>query len=597
MQGGLGPWRRPVGVGVVASVVAVLAAACASGPAASPKDAPAAAAAVGPAFEARPAQAWRGGAMIAAANPYAVEAGLEVLRAGGSAVDAAVAVQTVLGLVEPQSSGIGGGAFMVHYDAATGDVVAYDGREVAPAGASPEMFLGEDAKPLRFMEAVTSGRSTGVPGVVAMLAMAHGEHGRRPWGELFDPAIRLAEDGFAVPPRLAKILAQWSRSPWMQPDTAGYLMLDGRTPPPQGHRLRNAAYADTLRRIAAEGPRGFYAGPVAEAIVAAVARAPRPGTLTLADLEGYRASRHEPVCRPYRAYLACGMGPPSSGGIAVLATLGILENFDVSAGGAPSVQPWHHFIEAQRLAYADRDVYVADARFVEVPIAGLLDRDYLASRAALVQPDRAMPKVEAGDPPGAMRRGADAGDFEGGTTHFVIVDARGSVVSMTSTVESIFGSQRLAAGFFLNNQLTDFSFRTVDDRGQPIANAPAARKKPRSSMSPTIVFRDGAFHLAVGSPGGNAIIAYVSKALLGMLDFGLSPQEAIELPNVIARSNVVVEKSRMDPALVQALATMGHAIREGSGGEESGLHAVMVGADGRLLGAADSRRDGVARAP
>ena len=545
--------------------------------------------------EARPASDWHGGAMVAAANPLAVEAGLRTLRAGGSAVDAAIAVQAVLGLVEPQSSGLGGGAFLMYYDAASGDVLAYDGREVAPRGAMPDMFLGADGAPLKFFEAVQSGRSIGVPGAVAMLALAHREQGRRPWAEAFTPAIELAERGFAVSPRLNAMVAMGQGR--YAPDVGRYLLRDGR-PLEVGSTLRNPEYAATLRRIAAEGARGFYEGPVAEAVVAAAARAPLPGSLSLADLRDYRPQRLEPVCRGYRVYLVCGMRPPSSGGIAVLAVLGILEHFDMAASGPGSATGWHRLIEAQRLAYADRDRYVADDRFVQVPIAGLLDRAYLAGRAAQVDDSRALERVEAGQPPGALRRGVDATGPEHGTSHFVIVDARGDVVSMTTTVEAAFGSQRMAAGFFLNNQLTDFSFRAVDAAGQPIANAPAPLKKPRSSMSPTLVFEDGRFRLAVGSPGGNAIIAYVSKAIVGMLDWGLSPQQAIDLPNVVARGEVVAaEPGRFDPALAAALQAMGHQFAGGrGGGEGSGLHAILATPDGRLVGGADSRREGVALA-
>lgn len=549
----------------------------------------------GAAPEAAPARDWRAGAMVAAANPLAVDAGLRVLQAGGSAVDAAIAVQAMLGLVEPQSSGLGGGAFMLYYDAASGDVIAYDGREVAPRGASATMFLGEDGAPLGFFEAVRSGRSIGVPGVVAMLALAHREQGRLPWAQAWEPAIEHAEAGFAVSPRLSTLIGFGGGR--LAPDAARYLTRDGRTPLRPGEILRNPDYAATLRRIAVQGERGFYEGPVAQAIVAAAARAPLPGSLSLDDLRDYRPQRLEPVCRGYRVYLVCGMRPPSSGGIAVLAILGILEHFDMAASGPGTALGWHRFIEAQRLAYADRDLYVADERFVQVPIAGLLDRGYLAGRAALIDDARAMVRVSAGRPPGAARRGADATGPERGTSHFVVVDARGDVVSMTTTVEAPFGSQRMAAGFFLNNQLTDFSFRAVDERGQSIANAPAPLKKPRSSMSPTIVFQDGGFRLAVGSPGGNAIIGYVAKAIVGVLDWGLDPQQAIELPNVVARGAVTAEGTRFDPAIAAALQAMGHEFDSGRGGEGSGLHAVLLTPDGRLVGGADSRREGVARSP
>jgi gamma-glutamyltranspeptidase/glutathione hydrolase len=592
---------RAIGLGAALGLIA-LASACASAPPeaatkAAPAPAPVAAPAVAPVIEAKPAGRWTHGAMVAAANPLAVEAGLEILRAGGTAVDAAIAVQAALGLVEPQSSGIGGGAFMLHYDAGTGDVVAYDGREIAPAGVTERLFLDAEGKPLPFWSAVKSGRSQGVPGAVAMLHMAWTEQGRLPWARGWQPAMRLARDGFPISPRLGEMIAGLKRFTEPGAGAAAYLYDAGGAPLPVGHVLKNPAYADTLDRIAREGPKGFYEGPVAEAMVAAAGAAPMPGTLGLNDLKAYRPQRHEPVCRTYRARLVCGMGPPSSGGIGVLGTLGILENFDMAASGPDTALGWHRFIEATRMAYADRDTYVADDRFVAVPIAGLLDKEYLKTRAALVT-DRAAETVEPGSPPGATRRGRDATGNVFGTSHFVVVDAEGDVVSMTTTVEAPFGSQRMAAGFFMNNQLTDFSFRPVDDKGEPIANAPAAGKKPRSSMSPTIVFdAERRFEAAIGSPGGNAIIAYVAKALVGMLDWNLAPVEAIGLPNVIARRTPVsVERRRMNPALVTALEAKGHRFQDGGGAEGSGLHGVRVTPNG-LVGGADPRREGVARRP
>lgn len=547
------------------------------------------------AVEAKPAPDWQAGAMVAAANPLAVEAGLAVLRQGGSAVDAAIAVQAVLGLVEPQSSGLGGGAFLIHYDAASGDVAAYDGRETAPAGARPDMFLTASGEPEAFLAAVQSGDAVGVPGLVALLAAAHRDHGRLSLAADLGPAIRLAEEGFAVSPRLSRVIAAVAGFGPLLPDAAAYLTTDGTTPLPAGHILKNPAYGETLKRIAAEGPRGFYEGPVAAAMVAAVRRGNAPGTLTAEDLKGFEARRLEPLCRPYRAVLVCGMGPPSSGGIAVLAALGMLGQFDLS-GGTGDARAWHLLIEAERLAYADRDLYAADDRFVAVPVAGLIDADYLAGRAALIAPDRAMAEAQAGTPPGAPQRAADLSGRWTGTSHFVVVDASGNVVSMTTTIEGPFGSQRMAAGFFLNNQMTDFSFRPADEKGRPIANAVAPGKKPRSSMAPTIVFRDGRFLLAAGSPGGNAIIGYVLKTLVGVLDWGLTPQQAIALPNVVARGKPVVEAG-FDGGLRAALSAMGHEISEARAGEASGLHAVMLGADGRLAGGADPRREGIVASP
>ena len=546
-----------------------------------------------PVIEAKPHPAWRSGGMVAAANPLAVDAGVEILKAGGSAVDAAIAVQAVLGLVEPQSSGIGGGAFLVHYDASTGDVITYDGREIAPQGATPDMFLMADGKPMNSLDAIRSGRSIGVPGAVAMLEMAHREHGKLPWARAWQRAADIADTGFAVSPRLNEMITTAVGRGGLPADAAAYLTTDGRTPLPIGSTLVNKRYADSVRRIAREGAKAFREGPLADEIVAAARREPVPGTLSHEDLQAYRPTRLEPVCDTYRVYVVCGMRPPSSGGIAILSVLGTLENFEMASMGPTTAAGWHHFIEAQRLAYADRDTYVADDRYTSVPLSGLIDKSYLRSRAALISASRAMPSVQPGNPPGSTPRGRDATGLFTGTSHFVIVDARGNVVSMTTTVEGLFGSQRMAGGFFLNNQLTDFSFRPVDESGAPIANAVAPGKKPRSSMSPTIVFRDGHFELAVGSPGGNAIIAYVSKALVGMLDWNLSPQQAVDLPNVIARAAPIAELSRIDPTIIEQLSAMGHAFRTNrSAGEGSGLHAVRVLADGRLAGAADTRREG-----
>ena len=546
-----------------------------------------------PVIEAKPHPAWRSGGMVAAANPLAVDAGVEILKAGGSAVDAAIAVQAVLGLVEPQSSGIGGGAFLVHYDASTGDVITYDGREIAPQGATPDMFLMADGKPMNSLDAIRSGRSIGVPGAVAMLEMAHREHGKLPWARAWQRAADIADTGFAVSPRLNEMITTAVGRGGLPADAAAYLTTDGRTPLPIGSTLVNKRYADSVRRIAREGAKAFREGPLADEIVAAARREPVPGTLSYEDLQAYRPTRLEPVCDTYRVYVVCGMRPPSSGGIAILSVLGTLENFEMASMGPTTAAGWHHFIEAQRLAYADRDTYVADDRYTSVPLSGLIDKSYLRSRAALISASRAMPSVQPGNPPGSTPRGRDATGLFTGTSHFVIVDARGNVVSMTTTVEGLFGSQRMAGGFFLNNQLTDFSFRPVDESGAPIANAVAPGKKPRSSMSPTIVFRDGHFELAVGSPGGNAIIAYVSKALVGMLDWNLSPQQAVDLPNVIARAAPIAELSRIDPTIIEQLSAMGHAFRTNrSAGEGSGLHAVRVLADGRLAGAADTRREG-----
>ena len=529
---------------------------------------------------------------VAAANPIAVDAGLAVLRAGGSAVDAAVAVQAALGLVEPQSSGLGGGAFLVYYDAETGKVTAYDGRETAPAGATPDMFLDAEGKPLPFAQAVTSGRSTGAPGAIAMLGAAHERHGRLPWSSLFDTVVRTADDGFVVPHRLAR----FANSKFPQatlPDAKTLFSRPDGTPVHAGDLLKNPAYADTLRTIAARGPRALLEGPIAGQIADRTHADPLPGTMTVQDLAAYRPRSVEPVCGPYRIYIVCVPPPPSSG-VSLLQLLAILDRTDIATRGPADPQAWFLFAEASRLMYADRDRYVADPAFVAVPVAGLLDPSYVASRAALIGDRATQVPVAAGQPPGmTAHRGADATVEVAGTSHFVVADAWGGVVSMTTSVESLFGSGRAVGGFFLNNQMTDFSFVAVEE-GRPVANSVAPGKRPRSSMSPVVVLdREGRLVAALGSPGGTAILAYNAKALVGLLAWGLPLQQAIELPNLIARgADFYGEVSKFPPAVLDALAARGVTIKSGRG-EESGLHGVVVREGGRLQGAADPRREGV----
>jgi len=549
--------------------------------------------------------------MVVAANPLASDAGAKVLREGGSAVDAAIAVQAVLGLVEPQSSGLGGGAFMVVYDPKTGKVWNYNGRETAPVDISPELFLDDDGKPLRYFDGIASGRSTGVPGAVVMLHMAHEDYGKMAWGEQFGDAIALAENGFTVSPRMANIVGRMSKFVLGRQEAARdyFFEPDGKTPIGVGFVRDNPAYAQSLKLIA-ENPRALLEGPLAEKIISAVREEPLPGTLSLSDMAAYQPKKSEALCSTYRAHIICGAQPPASGGIAVQSILGTLENFDMTAMG-PSESGWHHFIEASFLAYADRDKYVADDSFVEVPTQLMLNKEYLKSRAQLIKSERAIKGVSAGNP-AAFLRGKDATPDSPGTSHFTIVDKDGLTVSMTTTVEAPFGSQRMAGGFMLNNQLTDFSFKTVDAEGLPIANAPAPGKRPRSSMSPTVVFNpDGEFLFTTGSPGGNSIIAYTAKTIVGVIDWGLTPQQAIELPNVIARTGRVSleakgikdeetnEVQRTGPAaefgleesLVKNLEAKGHTVRR-SKGEISGLHIIYRNADGSLTGGADPRREG-----
>jgi gamma-glutamyltranspeptidase / glutathione hydrolase len=531
-------------------------------------------------------------AMVAAANPLAVDAGVKVLRAGGSAVDAAVAVQSVLGLVEPQSSGLGGGSYMVFYDARTRKVTSYDGREIAPAGATPDMFIGPDGKPLSHMAGILTGRSTGVPGAVAMLALAQKQHGKKPWGSLFADAETLADDGFIVSPRLAGMIA--GRAPQArEPDVVAYFTKPDGTKYVAGDRLKNPAYAAVLRRLAAEGPRALYFGKLPAEIAARVQAPPTPGTLSPADFAAYRPRVDSGLCRPYRVWIVCVPQNPS-GGSALLEGLGILEHTDIATRGPDDPQAWYEFSQATRLMYADRDAYVGDPAFVKVPTEGLLDPAYLAQRAALIGPV-AGPAPKPGQPKGAPPHGPDATFEPGGTSHFVIVDADGNVVSMTTTVESIFGSGRMVEGFMLNNQLTDFSFSPKSKSGYPVANAVAPGKRPRSSMAPTIVLdKDGHFVAAVGSPGGPAILAYNLKALVGLLDWKLSMQAALSLPNLISIGDFYVgEASKLPPAVVEGLAARGVKVRSGFG-EDSGLHGIIA-RPGGLEGGADPRREGVAR--
>ncbi|QKS01703.1 gamma-glutamyltransferase [Sphingomonas sp. CL5.1] len=527
---------------------------------------------------------------VAAANPLAAEAGMAVLRRGGSAADAAVAVQAMLSLVEPQSSGIGGGAFMTYYDAATRHVTVYDGRETAPAGATPDMFLDDNGKPLPFAVAVLSGRSTGVPGAVKMLAFAQEKHGNLPWRELFGDAERTAREGFIVSPRLGRFLASSLYPESSAPDVRAYFAKPGGGLVGPGDRLRNQAFAAFLDRLANEGPSALYTGRTAQAIVDRVHQGAHAGTMTLADLAGYRPVEREAICGPYRAYLVCVPPPPSSG-VGLLQLLMLLSHTDIDKRGPQDPRAWFQFAEASRLMYADRDRYVGDPAFVSVPVKGLLDPAYVAGRAELIG-ERAGPPPAAGNPPGAEKAGADRTLEPTGTSHFIVGDARGNVVSMTTTVESIFGSGRMVDGFFLNNQLTDFSFTPRDADGRPAANAVAAGKRPRSSMTPLVLLDgDHRFAGALGSAGGNAILAYVGKAMVGAVDWGLPMQDALALPNLIARGAMFSgEVDKFPPAVLAGLAARGVTVRPGQG-EDSGLQGVIL-RNGRIDGGYDPRREG-----
>lgn len=530
--------------------------------------------------------------MVAAAHPLAAEAGMKVLRAGGSAVDAAIAIQAVLTLVEPQSSGIGGGAFMLHWRASDGRLDAYDGRETAPAAASPDLFLRADGSRMKFFEAVVGGRAVGAPGVLAMLELAHGEHGALAWADLFGDAVRLSEEGFELTPRLHYLL---HRDIFLKasPTAAPYFYDANSEPRPIGHLLRNPELAKTFRSVAANGAKALSEGPIAEAIVGAVQRhALNPGLLTLEDLQAYRAKRREPICIRYRIYSVCGMPPPTSGGITVAQILGQLRHLPVGEAGPGTAEAVHLISEAQKRAYADRGLYLADSDFVDVPVEGLLDAEYLKQRALEIDPERSGGDAE----PGQVRRKTE---FRPGqdlaqpaTTHFAVVDARGNVVSMTSSVENAFGSRIMVAGFMLNNQLTDFSFAPTDEDGRVVANAVAPGKRPRSSMSPTIVLNpDGGFRLAIGSPGGSRIIGYVAKSLVAVLDWKLPVQAAIDLPHHVNRNGPVdLEEGTPIESLAPALEAMGHQVKARA--LNSGLHGIEH-INGVWRGGADPRREGV----
>ncbi len=541
--------------------------------------------------------------MVAAANPIAVEAGYEMLKKGGTAIDAAIATQLVLTLVEPQSSGIGGGAFLVHYDGK--QVQAFDGRETAPKAADEHLFQNPDGTPLSRTAGVVGGRSVGAPGVLRMLELAHKQHGKLPWKTLFEPAIRLSERGFAVSPRLNGLLT-WDAHIRKDPTAAAYFYDPAGQAWPVGHILKNPALAKTLREIARGGADAFYKGHIARDIAAKVKGHPtNSGLLTAADIAGYRPKVRAPVCSDYRSYTVCGMPPPSSGGIAVAQMLGMFETRDMAklapVDGVPGPDAVHVFSEVGRLAYADRNRYAADTDFVPLPGRGLpalIDKDYLAKRAQLIG-ERSMGEAPAGKPPGLdVAWGRDNAIETPSTSHLVVVDSHGAGLSMTTTVEDAFGSRQMVDGFILNNQLTDFSFDSKDASG-PIANRVEAGKRPRSAMSPTVVFdkKTGQLVLAVGSPGGPAIINYVAKVLVGTLDWGLNVQQAIALPNFGSRNGPTeLEAGRFPQSTVDALKARDHAVRQSE--QNSGLHGIMrlpIHGEPWWFGGADPRREGVAK--
>ena len=547
---------------------------------------------------------WTKGAMVAAADPRAVEAGLEVLRAGGHAVDAAIAVHAVLGLVEPQSSGIGGGAFMVVYDRESGERTVFDGRETAPSAIGPDLFQ-ENGETLGFIDAWQSGRSIGVPGQIALYKLAHDRFGRSDWASLFDPAAQLAEEGFVVSPRLAGLLGNPRLRAAVRldenPGSADYFYPDGE-PLAEGDVRDNPEYAATMRAVAENGPSAFYTGPIAESIIASATAEPYGSAMTLEDLAAYTPKERPVLCGGFRSYEICSAPPPSSGGVTQAMIMGLYERLLKEVDGEVSAEDaLIAFVEAQRLAYADRDHYVADADFVQVPAEDLINPRYLDARATQgvavdATPTPGDPGVVLGRGPMIDMWGRDTTEDAPGTTHISIIDKDGNAVSMTATVEAAFGSSRWASGFLLNNEMTDFA-RTPEIDGKPVANAPAGNKRPRSSMSPTLVFdeNDDLF-MVTGSPGGNSIIAYVSKTLMAVLDRGVDAQGATALPNIIARGQSVNVEVGVEggQAAADTLSAAGYIVQEREG-ENSGLHVIVVREDG-LEGGADPRREGVARA-
>jgi len=529
--------------------------------------------------------------MVSAADPRAAAAGAEILREGGSAADAALATMLALTVVEPQSSGIGGGGFLVYHDEAADGLTSFDGRETAPAAATPSYFLGPDGRPRAVRDAIPGGLSVGVPGNVRLMEMAHERHGRLPWARLFEPAIRLARDGFEITPRLRRMLASSAHtgalSAWGR---AQFYEADGQ-PKPVGTLVRNPELAALLTQVAARGPEHYYTGRAAQALVRTVRTAERnPSPMRADDLATYQARERAPLCGLYRGYRICGMGPPSSGATTVFAILKQLERFDLGALGRDDPVAWHLIAESMRLAYADRDAYLGDPDFVRVPVAGLMDPAYLAARSRLISPDRAIAHVEAGTPPGADRRAAAPVALEAGTSHFVAVDAAGNVASYTSTIESVFGSGLTVDGHYLNNELTDFNFAPEQD-GVAVANRVEGGKRPRSSMSPTIVYGpDGEVRLAIGAAGGTTIIAQVAKAIIGVIDWNLSAQEAIALPQIMGLGDrVTIERGTALEAMAPMLRALGRQIVI----TESGYKANAIErVDGGWRGAADPRSEG-----
>lgn len=530
--------------------------------------------------------------VVSSADQRASQAGLEMLEAGGSATDAALAMMVTLTVVEPQSSGIGGGGFFVHHNAQDNSIATIDGRERAPGSASPDRFLDESGQPLPFNDAFPGGLSVGIPGNIRLMEEAHRRWGKLPWEELFGPAIELAEGGFEVSPRFSRTVTHWSERWDDFPDMAA-LYAPGGEPVASGDIIYNPKLGALLTRISKEGATAFYYGENPRTISEVVGNTSRnPAEITPIDFSQYTATPRDAVCSEYRQYRICGMGPPSSGATTVLGILGLLERFDLNKSGPKSAKSWHLISDAMRLTYADRAIYTGDNDFSPVPVSGLIDPEYLSSRSELIDPDKALERVFPGNPPGSQRPGKPSPTQEGGTTHFSVVDTSGNVVAMTSTIEGVFGSQLLANGMVLNNELTDFSFRP-EENGVPVTNRVEAFKRPRSSMSPTIVYNENNEPiLALGSAGGPRIIMHVLKTLVGVLDFELSAREAIDLPNIFFDADTIILEDRpLSEALQTSLIAMGHDVRLGR--QSSKVNAVQK-VQGNWVGAADPRSDGTA---
>ena len=532
--------------------------------------------------------------MISAANPLAAKAGADILAKGGTAADAMVAVQSVLGLVEPQSSGLGGGAFLVWFDAERQQITTLDGRETASRHVTPELFHDEEGEPLKFFDAVVGGRSVGVPATPALMLKAHQRWGKLDWADLFDQGIEVAEEGFNVSPRLAMLVSRDEKRLSSFDTAARYFFPDGK-PIQAGDVLKNPAYALTLRSLAADQGHSFYHGPIAEDIVATVQSAKgNPGQLDLIDLAGYQVKERPTVCLDYRGFDVCGMGPPSSGGLTVGQILGMLENHDLSKMGPQSVEAWRLIGDASRLAFADRGRYMADSDFVPVPVNGLLDKGYLKARSTLLDRDNALDDVEPGNP-SFVTAGLFANDESiemPSTSHFSIVDQYGNALSMTTTIENAFGSRLMTkGGFLLNNEMTDFSFRSHKD-GVPIANRVEPGKRPRSSMAPTIILKDGRPVLVIGSPGGSRIIGYVAQAIIAHIDWGMDVQKVVAMPHMVNGFGMFdLEKGTWAETMEDELSAKGFKVKTRS--LNSGLHAISIDGNG-LEGGADPRREGIA---